>query len=177
MEDRENNSDKILKHIQENPGCQLRQIKRKLGISIGTVQYHLNILEKTGRIVSEKNNFQRCFFIAGLFKDNERNILRILNQDTARRILMYILERKHPTQTEIVENIKISAPSVNWHVKRLTDLGIIFESRDGKYRRYQLAINSTLIVNLVKNYHPSLWVKWSDRLAEMFLSLTMDGKE
>jgi predicted transcriptional regulator len=36
--------------IVDHPGCYLRSIKNKLGISMGSVQYHLDRLEKTGVI-------------------------------------------------------------------------------------------------------------------------------
>src|SRR5579875_686803 len=100
MENLQNNSGRIFKYIEENPGCHLRQLKRDLGLSMGTVQYHLNHLEKTGRIISERFNLYRCYYASGLFKENERNILKILNQQTAREVLMFILEWKtQPRQT------------------------------------------------------------------------------
>lgn len=171
MESAENNAEKIFLYIKNNPGCHLRLLKRDLDLSMGTVQHHLNNLEKSGKIISEKFNLHKYYFLTGVFKENEKNILKILSQSTARQILMLILERKHPTQSEIANNIKISAASVNWHMKRLVELGIIFEIKQGKFRIYQLAMDSNEIIGLLKIYHPNLWNKWSDILAEMFLSL------
>jgi len=145
-------------------------------MSMGTVQYHLNLLEKMGRVASERHSLHRFYFPIDIFESNERNVLKILNQDTAREILMLILERKSPTQTDIVDSVKISAASVNWHIKRLIDLGLISELREGKYKRYQMVVDSMFVVNLLKNYHPNVWNKWSNRLAEMFLALSMEGK-
>jgi predicted transcriptional regulator len=175
VSDINDNANLILRYIIENPGCHMRKIKNDLHFSIGTIQHHLNILEKSGKIVSERFNLHRHYFASGVFKDNERNILKILNQDTARQILMLILERKYPTQTDIVRGIKISAPSVNWHIKRLVELGIILESKEGRFKRYQLAIDSKSVVNLLKNYYPNLWNKWSSKIAELFLSLSMES--
>ena len=171
MKSEESNEERILQYIKMNPGCHLRLLKRDLNLSMGTVQYHLNNLEKSGKVISEKFNLQRYYFLTGIFKDNEKNILKVLSQNTARQILMLVLEQKHPTQSDIVNNIKISAASVNWHMKRLLELGIIFEIKEGKFKIYQLALDPNEIIVLLKNYHPNLWNKWSDRLAEMFLSL------
>jgi predicted transcriptional regulator len=145
-----------------------------MGVAMGTVQYHLNTLEKTDKIVSERYNQQRVYFKSGLFKKGQKNVLKILGQDTSRLILMQILERKNPTQTDLVKNIRISAPSINWHVKRLIELDLILEAREGKFCRYQLAIDPKEVITLLKSFHPSLWNRWSDRLAEMFLSLSRD---
>ena len=82
---------------------------------------------------------------------------------------MFIIERKNPTQTGIVNSIGISAASVNWHVRHLIDFKIIERAKNGKYTRYQLSHSIDLknIVTLLKNYYPSIWDKWSNRLAEM----------
>ena len=141
---------------------------------MGTAQYQLARLEKIGKITSTKKGLYKFYFPSGIFQDNEKYILQVLNQETAREILMFIIERKNPTQSDIVNKIGISAASVNWHVRRLIAFKIIDELREGKYKRYQLydLDDSKYIVALLKNYYPGIWDKWSNRLAEMFLSLS-----
>ena len=177
MNDLPSNTERVLLFIQHNPGCHLRQIKRELDMSMGTIQYHLNLLEKSGKVASERHSLHRFYFPVNIFEKHDRNILKILNQETAREILMFIVEMKNPTQTEIVDNIKISAASVNWHIGRLTQFGMITEARDGKFKRYSLIGDSSYIVALMKNYHPNIWDRWSNRLAETFLSLSKDGEQ
>ena len=92
---------------------------------------------------------------------------------------MYIIEQGNPTQTDVVKRLGISAPSVNWHVKRLIDLNLVDEVREGKYKRYRLrddSIDSRYIEQLLKTHHPNLWNKWSNRLVEVFLSLSKQDK-
>lgn len=146
-------------------------------MSMGTIQYHLNLLEKQGKVSSEKHNLHKYYFPIGLFEKNEREVLKILNQETAREILLLILEKKNPTQTDIVNIIKISSASVNWHIKKLLELGLVLENRDGKFKRYTLGIDSKHVVSLMRNYHPNIWNVWSNRLAEMFLSLSKEESE
>ncbi len=146
-------------------------------MSMGTTQYHLNLLEKQGKVSSERHNLHRYYFPIGLFEQNQRDILKILNQETAREILLIILERKNPTQTDIADTIGLSSASVNWHIKRLIELGLILENKDGKFKRYSFGIDTKHIVSLMKNYHPNIWNKWSDRLAEMFLSLSKEDNQ
>lgn len=177
MNDESNsNSIRVLQYIQNNPGCHLRQIKRELIMSIGTIQYHLNLLEKQGKISSERKNLHKHYFPIGLFEQNEKDILKILNQETAREILLIILEKK-PTQTDIVNIIQISPASISWHIKRLIDLGLVLEQKDGKFKRYTLGVDTKNIISLMKNYHPNIWSIWSNRLAEMFLSLSKEENQ
>ena len=91
-----------------------------------------------GRVTSTKRGLYKYYFPSGLFKENEKEILEVLAHETARKILMFIIEQKSPTQTDIANSVEISAGSVRWHVGRLIDLAIIREFKDGKYKRYQL---------------------------------------
>lgn len=80
-----------------------------------------------GKITSTRRGLYKYYFPAGLFKEGEKEILEVLTRETARKILIYIIERKCPTQIDIVDSVGISARSVGWHVGRLIDLAIIRE--------------------------------------------------
>lgn len=170
------NEAKIMAYIRDNPGSYLRQIKTGLSISMGTIQYHLNRLEKDNKISSSRNGLHKCFFVTGIFKDNEKEIIKYLNQETPRKIIMYIIEEGQPSQTDIAKNIEISSPSINWNLKRLIESNVIKEKKDGRFKRYTLSgeIDSVLLTKLLKNYYPNVWDRWSDKLAEIFLSLSFD---
>jgi predicted transcriptional regulator len=168
-------SERILHFVQNNPGCHLRKVKEMIGISQGTVQYHTDRLEKMGRITSTRSGLYKHYFPVGVFENNEKEILQVLSQETARRILMFIVEEQAPTQTDIANNIEISASSVNWHIRRLIEFRLVKEIKEGKYKRYQLEdrkVSSKYITALMRNYYPAVWEKWSDRLIEIFLSMS-----
>ena len=172
-----NATNKILDFIQENPSCHLRRIKKELDLAMGTVQYQLDKLEKAGRITSQKHGLHKYYFAVGLFEENEKQLLEVLSNETAREILMFIVEQKNPSQTEIGKHMEISAASVTWHIKRLKDSRIIDEIREGKFKRYKLRGDSKQVVAMLKNFYPSIWDKWSNRLAEMFLSMSNQAAE
>ena len=172
MDESDDTVDKVLFFIQDNPGCHLRRIKREIDISMGTVQYHLHKLEKMGRVTSTRRGLYKYYFPAGLFRENEKEILEVLTHETARKILMFIIEQKSPTQTDIVNSVRISARSISWHVGRLIALKMIREIKDGKYKRYQLQDDAKDVLTLLRSYYPSVWDKWSMRVVEMFLSLS-----
>jgi predicted transcriptional regulator len=93
---------------------------------------------------------------------------------------MLIIERQAPTQTDIVSNVGISAASVNWHIRHLIKFKLIEEVKEGKYKKYQLRdreASSRYITMLMRNYYPNIWDKWSNQLAEIFLSLSKGDTE
>jgi hypothetical protein len=52
---------------------------------------------------------------------------------------------------------------------------LIEEIKEGKYTRYQLQdrkVSSKYITALMRNYYPAVWEIWSDRLIEIFLSMS-----
>jgi predicted transcriptional regulator len=176
-EELEGNTKRALQFIQENPGCHLRKIRQELSVSMGTAQYHLGVLEKAGRITSNRHGLFKYYFPVGIFHDNEKNLLEVLSHETARDILMFIIERRNPTQTDIANRIGVSAASISWHVARLIELAVITEAKEGKYKRYQMRGDPKHLVSLMKNYYPSLWDRWSNRLAEVFLSLSREEEK
>jgi len=170
----EGTANMILQIIKLNPGSHLRMIKEDMNISMGTAQYHLDRLEKSGRITSTRNGLHKHYFPVGIFHENEKEILQVLSQETAREILMTIVEKQNPTQTDIVKNVGISGASANWHLKRLRAIKLIEEIRDGHFKRYRMfdIKTSTYVTALMRNYYPTIWNKWSNRLIEIFLSLS-----
>jgi len=173
----DNTTDQIYRFIGENPGCHLRKIKKELDLAMGTVQYHLDKLEKAGRIASQRQGLHKYYFVVGAFEENEKQLLEVLGNETAREILMFVIEQRHPSQIEISKYIGISSASVSWQIRRLLDYGIIDEIKEGKFKRYKLHGDSKQVVAFLKNYYPSIWNRWSNRLAELFLSLSKGGEE
>jgi predicted transcriptional regulator len=166
------NVDRVLHFIQKNPGCHLRLIKRELQISIGTVQYHLAKLEEIGKITTNRYGLYKYYFPVGVFEKSQKDLLQVLGQETTREILMLIVEQKDPTQKDIGGRIGITSAATNWHIRRLINLDIIYEIREGKYKRYKLKIDHKYITGLLKNYYPTIWDKWSNRLVDLFLSFS-----
>jgi predicted transcriptional regulator len=160
-----------LVYINDHPGCYLRQIKNDLELSMGTTQYHLNYLIKSNRITYLRRGLRKNYFINGVFfSPNGFNLLQVLNQETAREILLFIIEKKNPTQPDLIKSFGISGASVSWHIKRLLDLNLISESRTGKYKSYTLAADPEMLISMVKNFRPGIWDRWSNRLADVSLS-------
>ena len=173
----DNRTDQILQFIHENPSCHLRKIKKELGLAMGTVQYHLDKLEKAGRITAQRQGLHKYYFAVGAFEENEKQLLEVLSNETAREIVMFIIEQNYPSQTEIGKHVGISSASVSWQIKRLQDSKIIDEAKEGKFKRYKLHGDSKQVIALLRNYYPDIWSRWSNRLAEMFLSLSQREQE
>jgi len=170
------NNDRVFSYIVEHPGCFLRKIKNDLGLSMGTTQYHLNELDKSGKITSIRAGLRKFYFVNGAFRGtNPSKILQILSQDTARNILLLFITNHTLTQTDLIKSLGISPGAVNWHVKRLVEFNLVSESKFGKYKKYELYSETELLIQALKDYHPGIFDTFSSRLTNIFFSLSEGG--
>lgn len=172
----DDNRSRIYEFIQKNPGAHLRKIVRELGLAMGDTQYHLNILEKSGKIKSRRSSLRRNYYSVAIVNETYEIILSFLRQETSRDILVYLIEHPNSTQSDIVDFKHFSAPTINWHMSKLIDDGIVRSTREGRAVRY--SVKGDLLQNLgylLKAYHPSVWNKLASRLAVIFLELSSAG--
>ena len=133
---------------------------------MGVIQYHLQSLEDDRRIISHRQGLYKRFYENFTFGENQREILSVLTQESERDLLLYLLKNPNLSQKELCAFSKISAGTINWHMKRLADSGLVSIKRDGQFVRYKVAVNSDEIMKLLQSYHPTIWEKWADRVAD-----------
>jgi predicted transcriptional regulator len=157
----------ILEFVKANPGVHLRRIKLELNMAMGVLQYHLYRLEKDQSIVSHRRGLYKRFYPSLDFKIEEQEILGVLCQETDRDLLLYLLKTPDATQKELSEFAHVSASSISWHMKRLVNSGLVEARRQSGFVYYMVKGDPAKILVLVKNYHPRIWERWADRLADL----------
>jgi predicted transcriptional regulator len=164
--------EQIFVYIRVHPGSHLRQIKREVDVSMGVIQYHLYTLESERRILSRRRGLYKRFYPNLVFGEHQQKILDVLSQETERDLLLYLIENPNATQKQVSEYSKISAGTINWHMKRLAQSGLISIKREGQFVKYTVNANSGEILKLLQNYHPSVWETWADRFADALGEIT-----
>ena len=166
---------KILEFISSHPGVHLREICRALGLAMGDVQYHIRRLERDGRITSTRRGLYKFFYPANLFGEKQREVLSVLSLDRPRELLLNIVEHPGSTQEGLALATGVSQATVSWHLKRLVDLGIVVRGQQGRVASYSVARGGE-IASFIKTYHPTVWERWSSRLADIFIAYSGEGK-
>jgi predicted transcriptional regulator len=162
-------------YIKKNPGAHLRMITRELEMGMGATQHHLDVLEKSGKIRSKRINIYRHYYAVEVL-EAEHNILAFLRQETARDILIYLMEHPHSTQSDIVNFKGFSAPTISWHMSRLEQAGLVRSIKEGRTILYALVDIQNMAV-AIKTYHSSIWDELLSRFADLFIQLSSDTKE
>ena len=157
----------ILTFIVEHPGAHLRMIRRELNLAMGVVQYHLDGLEKERKIVSRRRGLYKRFYPALLFGDRELEIIDVLAQETERDLLLFLMQNPNATEKELSGYAMVSPSSINWHMQRLSKSRLIATRHEGANVRYLVKVNRAEILTLLKTYHPTVWERWADRLADI----------
>jgi DNA-binding MarR family transcriptional regulator len=174
--DVESNRLQIYRYIENNPGAHLRKISKELGLAMGDTQYHLDILEKSGKVRSRKINLYRRYYSASILGEKEEIILAFLRQETARDILIYLMEYPHSTQSDLADFKHYSSPTISWHMSRLIQAGIVSKTKEGKKLRYSINEDRDRLIYILKTYHPSIWNVLASRLADIFHELSSSSQ-
>lgn len=163
----DSNRVRILHFIRENPGTHLRKIKQELNLAMGVIQYHLYRLERDREITSFRHGLYKRFYAETSIRVEDHGILNILSQETERDIVLYLIKNPLATQKELSTFLRISPSTTNWHMRRLSKAGLARPRRERGLVFYSINGDPSKILALLKDYHPRIWEKWSERLADL----------
>lgn len=127
----------IYERIQEDPGVNLRGLADELDLAWGTLLHHLHKLEDGHLITSERYGKYRRFFLNGsTYSKEEQARLAALSTPSTARVAEYILDNPGANQSEVGDAIGVTPSTVLFHVRRLKDVGLVQEEREGRYVHY-----------------------------------------
>ncbi len=134
------NRQKIFETIQSNPGIFFNDLTRTTGINRGTLKYHLVILKLNRKISTLcTGGTDRYYENNGYYSNIERILLLHLREETTRKILRIVFEKPDVSQKEIIQLVRISGPSVSWHMATLDREGIIVTQKTGRQVHYRIS--------------------------------------
>jgi predicted transcriptional regulator len=161
------NRRKIFEIVKVNAGCHFREIERKSKIPHGTLKYHLNFLVKYKLIRQSKDGGNIRYFPIELHVEDMR-LLGLLRQKSIRRIILILLSEKKCEHNEIVNFVKLSSSTVNWHMNHLVREKIVDKNSNGKTVSYKLSGNENEIVKLIISYQDSFLDSLVNKVVEMW---------
>ena len=144
----------ILKQIGETPGIRHREILRLTGLSNGTLEYHLRILENTHKVHVDRSGGRRGRYYPVDILPDESHILGFIRNNVSRQIVTFILEHELCTFGEILEHIKKAPSTLSWHLKRLSKAAVISVTYGKQYQLYQV-LNSKFVQEILYKYGES----------------------
>jgi predicted transcriptional regulator len=151
---------KICEIIEQNPGLHFRELQRRSGSAVGALQYHLDTLQKNHLIrVEKQGRFNRYFSIRGVQLGGNEKTMSALRQESARKIIIFLLGKKEATNFDIAAAVQLSASTVSWQLSKLVDAEVAGEKRAGKQKLFFVnnpEETAKLLVDYKKTFFDSL---------------------
>jgi DNA-binding transcriptional ArsR family regulator/uncharacterized protein YjbJ (UPF0337 family) len=136
------NNDQLLEHpvrqqiyetIGTTPGIHASELAREVGIGWGTVSHHLEKLRKGNMVAARKVNNQNCFFHnGGAVGSTDMEVAGAVKGDNASRIAEFVHHHPMTSQKDMCEVLDMSPALASFHVKKLSNLGVLEKVRHGK---------------------------------------------
>jgi len=120
--------------IQSQPGTNFTGIKTLLGLSNGTLSYHLRTLEATGFVVAQRDGPYKRFFPADLGAAARAEGIRL--SDLQRRLLARLRENPEVPQRDLAREFAVTQQCVSYNLRVMRRLGLVQETRSGRRHRY-----------------------------------------
>ena len=123
----------------ENPGTYLLELVDILSSPLGTLTWHLRILERDGLVKSLKFAGKRLYYPKMLRSKEAEMAYLTMRSDTAQKVFQYVVNNPGCYQEQMAENLGVHHDTVRWHISRMEDVGLIRVVREGRKKRHYLA--------------------------------------
>jgi predicted transcriptional regulator len=119
--------------VVKTPGIGVNDAAKAANCSYSTAAYHLErLVEERLLVCSEDGRRARYFKNGGAFSQAEREFVPILQSQEAMNVLQVIVENPWCYRAEVAQKLGVSGPTVNWHLKKLMNVGAVKEMREGR---------------------------------------------
>jgi CheY-like chemotaxis protein/DNA-binding MarR family transcriptional regulator len=141
----------ILDYISDNPGTHLRKIARDLDISLGTLRYHLDYLERKGSIACQKQKNLKVYFAHGMLKPEDKMLAPLLQNKNFREIILALVDSPGMTFSQLVEKLLNGPSTASKYLNVLEERKVIFHERSGRGKKYYIN-NPGSVIELLTTY-------------------------
>ena len=163
-------TEQVRSHVEAKPGVHFNALASDLGIATGQAQYHLRKLRRAGDVVAEEIQGKTHYY-SQAYDPWERRVLAFARRETARTILLHLLEAGSLSADELVNRIGVARSTVSWHVSALAEAEILEKSYGERGRVIVALTDPDETRRLLATVRPSL----TDRLVDRFTRLVDDG--
>ena len=169
MEDKALNLDsrrKLYDLIEENPGLHFRELGRRTGIAVGSLQYHLEFLQKKHLIKTfRQGNFLRYYSVKESVVE-EKATMSFLRKESARKIILFLMEKKRANNLDISKAVSLSPSTTSWHLDQLVKEEVLGKEKRGRESLF-FVVKPNEVALLLIEYKSS----FVDELVENFVEV------
>jgi predicted transcriptional regulator len=132
----------VLAFVKRYPGVHVRAVERELRLSSRLAAYHLEQLEREGRVQCvHEAGFARYFPAVGKPRWSQDDVafLCLMRRPAALRITLLLAGSGTLGRAELGQRLDLARASVSYHLGQLIDAGVVASEMEGRRRLYRLA--------------------------------------
>lgn len=160
---------RIRAHVHANAGVHFNDLARELTLAPGQIQYHVRRLISDGEIVREEF-YGRTHYFPPSYGEWERGAIALFRRETARTIVVTLLERGPSRPGEITADLDIARSTLEYHLEHLDECDVVEKRYDQRSRVTLRVVDPNRSASLLVTIRPTV----SDRLTDRFTRL-VDG--
>lgn len=126
----------LLEIVRAQPGLTTQRLRQEAGIAWGAATYHLQVLQRNGKIAATNWGRHRHWFDPQRHSASDRAWMTALAHEPARRILDAMRERPGPRQKDLAASVSLHRATVGYHIEKLEGLGLLERRVDQGAVRY-----------------------------------------
>jgi len=149
--------------ISENPGIHLRELDRKIDVPLGTIRYHLRVLEKRKLIIAKKEGKYKRYYAKGEIDRFDKDRLAFLRKELPRTIILFLLEYPGSSHKELSNALDVAPSTITYHLKKMKKANIV-EKKGSEYH----VKNEEEIADLLIQYQQTFLDSLVDRFVRMW---------
>ncbi len=151
----------------ENPGTYLIELVNMLESPLGTLTWHLRVLEREGLVKSIKFAGKRLYYPTMLRTEQAEMAFLTLRSDIAKNIFQYIVNHPGCYQEEIAEKLQVHHDTIKWHVSRMEEIDLVRVEKKGRKKKHYLAnLGETLLTGSLNTISETFVMFLIDKLKD-----------
>jgi len=136
------NRNKIIDFILEEPGIHFNELLRKTELAAGNLVWHLEILCKY-KIIGKKDIGRYVSYFPYYQKNPISNIDLKLKKSKLTLMILEMIEKKPGIWNNVItKQLKLDHKTISYHVNKLIDLDLIFIKKEGRKRKFYPNLDS-----------------------------------
>jgi predicted transcriptional regulator len=129
------NRNKIIECILEDPGIHYNELLRKTELSPGNLAWHLDILD-TYKIIGKKRVGKYLVYFPYYQKNPISNIdLKLQKSELTLKVLEMIESNPGTYNSKISDELNVDHKTVSYHIDKLKDLDLVYSEKDGRKKK------------------------------------------
>jgi len=128
-------------------GAHLREIQREIGCGISSLLWHLQALDDFNLVTHEKIGKYHIFYLTGTKSVQSTEIALALKSEVAKDLCRVLIMQRRPVSlSKISKKIEVHHSSVQHHIKKLADIGLIIILKEKKRSQYIISPKRKTVV-------------------------------